>query len=152
MPLPGLSGYLALYTQQRLQTDPTIRFLLGGELPPGDPRVYHYYESPAYADQQHPAFISWAELAKPKEVGGTTEPVTSLRIYSYDIDRVHDVEARVESLFERVVHTVPTTTSPPRTARTVSSIINAQDLYDQSNKFCGREVHVRYGTLTTAVI
>jgi len=142
MPLAVLSDKITDYLQTTLAGDTTIKTLTGGG--PSDPRVYHYYDAPAETPIGFPAYLSWAQMSMGREVNGVTEPVVSIRTYSYDVERVYDIEIRITQLFDKVVHTIT------GVGRTVTEVINQQDLYDQTNKFCGRETHIKFGALTTA--
>ena len=143
MPLPALSDKITTYLQATLAADNTLKALTGGNVV--DPRVYHYYEAQAELPAGFPAYLSWAQLSRGRERGAVTEPILSIRTYAYDIQRVYDIEVRIHELFDTKVHSIS------GVGRTVTAVVHAQDLFDQTNKFTGREIHIQFGAQTAAV-
>lgn len=149
MPLPAINKLLASYLLRTVNADTTIQGLTGGQ-PTGDPSAYWYYQAPADVSTSRPAFLTYAELSAPGERGAMTEPVFSFRIYSYGISRAHDVETRLRVLFDKQQHTITGITHANGSSKVPTGVIHGQDLFDASNKFAGREVHIQFGVLTAA--
>lgn len=138
MPFPTFSERVALFIQSTLDGDAPLTAILGA---PG--RAYWYYQAPAEVPTG--AYITWANLTGGRERGGVTEPVFSLRIYSFDLAVCLQVESQLRVIFDRKVLTLS------GGAKVTTQVIDCSDIYDQYQKFAGREAHLQVGGLTATV-
>lgn len=138
-----LDTALSDWVMTMLSTDSVVQALTGGR-PSTDPRVYWFYQADAVLTVEYPAYISFAQMSSGRERGGVTEPVYSFRVYAYDLAVCQAIVTRMNQLFDGVVNTLGAGT-------VTSEKVQASDLFDQANKFAGREVHYSFGVQTAGV-
>lgn len=128
-----------------IEADTAIRAITGFSA--GDTRVYRYLHSDAVINVPagKRAYITYEAIATPREMGGVTEPVLSFSIWGPDIADLLVIEDRLAVLFQKKDITIEAGVVVRGTR------IQALDAAHPRTSFDGREVHYKFGQLTSAV-
>ena len=131
-----------------IAADAQLRTLLGIGVVAGDPRVYLYYNSTAFVDDQRRAYITYALVGTPAQTGGTEAPTSSFVIWGRgkDLAIVEQVRDRLVTLFGK--KGITTGTGRNLYGRKV----HENDSFQEQPNFAGKTLHFTFGFLALSAI